>query len=170
MTKEQAPEDPVVGQSKLDRLEKALWYLVVRSLHHLDFFNDVLIGRFKVSDPAKILDGLFATALAEKPTWCLLEHDAADQDHTGWNKLHRERDKELVSSGQRRRSFRDSKDDPEANKATGLPSEFVQSDESTSNRRRGDLGQENGNLCRAKSVMILTALTVLESSRRLTAR
>lgn len=159
MTKEQTPKDLVVGQSKLDRLEEALGYLVIRSLHHFNFFDDVLIGGFKVTYPAEILNGLFATAFAEKPTWCFLKHDAADQDHTGWHKLHGKWDEELVSSSQSRRSFRDSKDDPEADKATGLPSEFVQSNESTSNGRRSDLGQEDGDLYSVALVMFITQST-----------
>jgi hypothetical protein len=92
MTKEQTPKDLAISQSKLNRLEEPLWYLIIRSLHHFNLLNDILIGRFKIANPTKVLDGFFTTAFAEKPTWCFLEHYAADQDHTGWHKLHSERD------------------------------------------------------------------------------
>lgn len=102
MTEEQTPKDLIIGQSKLDRLEEALWYLIVRGLHHLNFFDDVLIGGFEIANPAEVFNGLFAMTFAEKPTWCFLKHHAADQYHTGWYKLHGERNQELVSSGQGR--------------------------------------------------------------------
>lgn len=148
VSKEEAPQDLSVGECELDGLEESFGDLIVCGLHHLDFFDDVLIGGFEVTDPAEVLDGLLTATLAEQPAWRLSEHNTSNQYHTGRDELNSERNQELVSSSKGRR-LGNTKDNPEAYEATGLPSKFVKTDKSTTDGGRSDLGKVNWNLYRA---------------------
>lgn len=143
VAKEETPEDLVVSQSKSDRLEEALGDVIVGCFHHFNLLNDILVGRFEVSDPAQVLDGLLTAALAEEPAWCLSEHQTANQNHAGRDELDGKGNEPLCAAF--RQSLADSKIDPEANQATCLPTELIKTDETTSDGWRCNLRQIDGN-------------------------
>jgi hypothetical protein len=109
------------------------------SIDKANLLNDVDILSVKVSHPAKVLDSLVALALGEQPSRRLRNKDGTDEKKTSRNELDSKGDQPdvLVLARGVREVLVDSVVDPETNESTGLPSDFVETDKTTSYSRRG---------------------------------
>lgn len=140
-TEEHSPLDLAVLGNGAERLPKAesdgRSLLLKGSINSSNLLHHVDVGRAQGSDPAKVLEGKLAAALAHEPSWRLLNEEETDEHKTSWDKLDGERNKPLLVGWCH--GLRDSIVDPEADKSTDLPAKLVETDETTTDGWRCEL-------------------------------
>lgn len=102
-----------------------------------NFFDEVDVVSGDVAEVLKVLDGFFSSPLAEEPTWRFLDEESSDEHETCRDELNGEGNHPLFCCW--RHSGADTVVDPETDKATNLPTEFVKTHKSTSNSWRSHL-------------------------------
>lgn len=100
----------------------------------VDLLDDVQVIDVEVSHPAEVSHGLFPSALGEEPSRRLLDPESTNHEKTGRNELHSEWNQPLLVTG--RHCGVDTIVDPETNQTTNLPSQFVNTDQATTDCRR----------------------------------
>ena len=133
-------EETVLDLALLDSLEgspeaRADNHAVVLdlSIDGSNLLNHVGVGRIEVTDPAQILDGLLAVTASELPARRFPQPKSTEEKQTGGNELNGEGDLPLTGGGSH--SLDESIVDPETNESTDLPSQFVNTDKTSTDRR-----------------------------------
>lgn len=138
-TEEEAPEDLGVLEGD-EGLPEAGTNLAAVALEILldkgNLLDNVQVRGVEVADPAEVGHGLVPLALGEEPAGRLLDPEGSDEKHTGRDELHSEGNNPLGPA--RRKGGADTIVDPEADKATDLPSQLINTDETASNSGRGE--------------------------------
>lgn len=107
-----------------------------------DLLDNVDVTGAEVPDPAEVRHALLALTLHEQPAGGLLDPDGAEQEQAAGDELDGEGDQPLGVVG--REGCVDSVVDPEADKASDLPPELVNTDQSATDGRRRQFRDENG--------------------------
>lgn len=104
------------------------------SIDSSDLFDHVRVRSIEVTNPAQVLDSLIAVTARELPTRRLPQPDCTDEKQARRNKLNSEWDHPLAS--RRCHGLNKPIIDPEAHETTNLPSKLVNTDKSSTDRRR----------------------------------
>lgn len=140
-TEEESPLNLVVTSDSLEGLPESKTdggSLVFKSVvDESNLLDNVEVVDGKVTDPAKVLKTLLSSTFSDQPTRRLVKPERSKEKKTTGDELDSEGDLPLHAA--RLHSSGDTVVDPETDKTTNLPSEFVDTDETTTNRGRGDL-------------------------------
>jgi len=96
MSEEQAPSRLWVLERLLDGLEEASRQIKNLLLHHSDLLEDIYIVGRQVSEPGQIGDSFVNATFGEQPTRRFLEKQTSDEQKSGRDQLHSERNEPLL--------------------------------------------------------------------------